>query len=73
MGIQNLELFQKITGRPGVRGQEPGKGWGKGNSSKIKGAIREKLLDFSLLYPSDIRITGIVHVEVIPKNDAIWF
>ena len=35
---------------------------------KIKGAIGEKMLDFFLLYPFDIGIPGIVHVEVIPEN-----
>ncbi|MBU1599560.1 hypothetical protein KKG61_05590 [bacterium] len=52
--------------------RETGNGWGKGYPMKIKGAIGEKMLDFFLLYPSHIRITGIVHVKIIPEDDTIW-
>jgi len=72
MGIQKSESLQKITEQPGVWSQEAGDGWSKGYPVKIKGAIGEKLLDFPLLYPFDIRIPGIVHVEVIPENDTLW-
>ena len=73
MGIQKPELFQKVTEQPGVWSQEAGNGWSKGCPMKIKGAIGEKMLDFFLLYPFDIGIFGIVHVEVIPEDDALWF
>jgi hypothetical protein len=61
-----------MADEPRMRSEQAGERWRQRNAPEVYAAPRKELLDLSLPDPADVRILRVIHVIIVPEDDALW-
>jgi len=68
MRAEPRKLAQKIAEEPGIGCQQTCEGRGQGDPLQADLTFWKERVDLSAFYAFDVRIPGVVHMVIVPKD-----